>query len=120
METLICKKTGGQIPPIEGIDYFLNRSIIVYGPTNSGKSVIITHILKQLREKIPNVIVICPTNNMNHVYTGLVPDQLIHSEVTPELIKNIVKKQEAGGEIYNTVYLNFVQQVMNDLNIIIL
>lgn len=101
METLICKKTGGQIPPIEGIDYFLNRSIIVYGPTNSGKSVIITHILKQLREKIPNVIVICPTNNMNHVYTGLVPDQLIHSEVTPELIKNIVKKQEAGGEIYN-------------------
>lgn len=101
MDTLICRNTGGQIPPIEGIDYFLNRSIIVYGPTNSGKSVIITHIMKQLREKIPNVIVICPTNNLNHVYTGLVPNQLIYEDVNADLIKNIMKRQEAGIDIWN-------------------
>lgn len=101
METLICRNTGGQIPAIEGIEYFLNRSIIIYGPSNSGKSVIITHIMKQLQDKIPNVVIICPTNNVNNVYTGLVPNQLIHSEVKKELIDTIVKKQEAGLEIYN-------------------
>lgn len=101
METLICKNSGGQIPPIDGIDYFKNRSIILYGPSNSGKSVIITHIMKSIKDSIPNVIVISPTNNVNNTYTGLVPQQLIHDEVDPELINNIYKKQEAGVEIYN-------------------
>lgn len=100
-ETLICKNSGGQIPIIDSIDYFLNRSIILYGPSNSGKSIIITHIMNLIKDYIPNVIVIAPTNNVNNTYTGLVPQQLIHAAVRPDLIENIYKKQEAGVEIYN-------------------
>ena len=45
--------------------YFLNKSIILYGSSGSGKSMIMRDILYILKDHIPNILVIAPTNHLN-------------------------------------------------------
>lgn len=82
---------------------FLNKSIILYGSSGSGKSMIMRDILYILKDYIPNVVVIAPTNNLNHSYDGIIPSQLIFSEVTDDLIKNIFNRQKGVVNIYNMI-----------------
>ncbi len=104
METSIFSKGGREIPIFEkSIDYFLNRSIILYGASNSGKSTIIKDILYLLKKHIPNVCVICPTNKLNGSYDGLIPKPLIHSDVKENLLNDILKRQLLNVKIYNLV-----------------
>ena len=80
---------------------YLNRSIVLYGASASGKSMIMRDILYTLKEHIPNMCVICPTNNLNKSYDGIIPPQLIYSEVTEELIKKIFNRQRVAVKMYN-------------------
>lgn len=82
-------------------DYFLNRSVILYGASNSGKSTIIKDLLYNLKSHIPNVLVICPTNDLNGSYDGIIPKQLIHSEVSESLLNDILKRQSLSVKLYN-------------------
>lgn len=83
------------------VDYFLNRSVILYGASNSGKSTIIKDLLYMLKPHIPNAIVICPTNDLNKSYDGFIPRQLIHPEVTEQLLDDILKRQSLSVKLYN-------------------
>ena len=80
---------------------YLNKSILLYGASASGKSMIMRDILYTLKDYIPNVCVICPTNNLNKSYDDIIPNQLIYNEVTEDLIKNIFKRQKVSVKMYN-------------------
>lgn len=100
----IYSANGVEIPVFsKDIDYFLNRSVMLYGASNSGKSTIIRDILYMLKDHIPNVCVICPTNNLNGSYNGLIPKPLIHTEVKESLLDDILKRQEVNVKIYNLI-----------------
>jgi hypothetical protein len=90
---------------------FLHKSTMVYGESESGKTVIIVNILKTLKSFIDQIIVICPTDPSNHSYSGnidaitneqkgIVPSPLIHTQLTAELIEKIYKRQEALAACY--------------------
>lgn len=77
---------------------FLYQSIMLYGSSRTGKSTIIQHIMFLLKDIIPGIIVINPTNKLNNSYTNIVPKQLIHEKITIELLKDIFDKQEVAKE----------------------
>ena len=81
--------------------YFLNKSIILYGSSGSGKSMIMRDILYILKDHIPNILVIAPTNHLNGSFDGIIPPQLIFPDVTEELIQNIFKRQKTVVIILN-------------------
>lgn len=54
-----------------------------------------------LKNYIPNICIICPTNSLNKSYDDIVPKQLIHSEVSENLIKDILKRQDINVKMYN-------------------
>ena len=89
--------------PLFDKDYtnYLNRSIVLYGSSASGKSMIMRDILYTLKDYIPNMCVICPTNNLNRSYNDIIPTQLIYSEVTEDLIKKIFNRQKVAVKMYN-------------------
>lgn len=121
MENSVFSKGGREIPEFDkSIDYFLNRSIILYGASNSGKSTIIKDILHLVRKYIPNVCVICPTNKLNGSYDGLIPKPLIHSEVKENLLNDILKRQSLNVKIHNLVNdkdkLEFLYEKMVEKN----
>ncbi len=81
---------------------WLNKSIVLYGGTNSGKTVIIKNIMENLSKFCHYAVIVCPTNNLNNIYTNLVPRVFIHTEITTEgkknslleLLDKILKKQK--------------------------
>jgi energy-coupling factor transporter ATP-binding protein EcfA2 len=103
-ETSLIADDGVEIPMFDKTyKSFLNKSIILYGSSGSGKSMIMRDLLYILKDYIPNVIVIAPTNNLNHSYDGIIPSQLIFNEVTEDLIKNIFNRQKGVVNIYNMI-----------------
>lgn len=94
--------------------YFLNKSIILYGSSGSGKSMIIRDILYILKDHIPNILVIAPTNHLNKSFDDIIPSQLIFPEVTEELIQNLFKRQKAVVKLYNMV--NDISKLENIYN----
>jgi len=102
----IFTSKGREIPKfeldVESIQsYFLNRSIILYGASNSGKSTIIKDLLFNLKNYIPSACVICPTNKLNGSYNGLIPKPLIHSEMSQALLDDILKRQHLNVKLFN-------------------
>ena len=99
---VIVSKQGQQIPELDmKISNFLLRNIVIYGPSNTGKTVCGKAIMHTLKSEIDQVIVIAPTNTQNDSYTGLVPDQFIHTEIylPPPVIPNkkSAKDKEEGA-----------------------
>ena len=102
--TSIFTEDGDEIPLFsKNHSYFLNKSIILYGSSGSGKSMIMRDILYILKEHIPNILVIAPTNHLNNSYDDIIPNQLIFPDVTEELIQNIFKRQKAVVKLHNMV-----------------
>jgi hypothetical protein len=96
---------------------YLNRSIVLYGASASGKSMIMRDILYTLKDHIPNMCVICPTNNLNKSYDGIIPSQLIYNEVTEDLIKKIFNRQKVAVKMYNmTNDLDRLKHIYNKLS----
>jgi hypothetical protein len=77
---------------------FLNKSILIYGRTGSGKSTILEDIIFNLKDIIPSIVVITSTNI--DAYSNIIPKQCIHKEVDQNLISKIVERQEAAVEHY--------------------
>lgn len=84
---------------------FLNRSAIIMGPTNSGKTTIILDILYQLKSFVDQIIVFSGTDAANNIYSGgMVPSVLVHSKITPELLKDIYDRQLNLSSVYKKVW----------------
>lgn len=102
--TSLFTEDGEEIPLFsKNYKYFLNKSIILYGSSGSGKSMIMRDILYILKDHIPNIIVIAPTNHLNKSFDDIIPSQLIFPDVTEELIQNIFKRQKTVVKLYNMV-----------------
>lgn len=80
---------------------FIDKTTVLYGETDSGKSFTITDILYCLSPHIEQVIVVSPTDRTNHSYDcGIIPLPCIHYGMTPELLNNIWDRQTAFGTVY--------------------
>lgn len=82
--------------------YMVDKSIIVVGGTNTGKTVIAMDILYQYREVIPNVIVVAPQTTAEKFYEGIVPKCCIKHDLTKEMLQTMWKRQENIAMMYNT------------------
>jgi energy-coupling factor transporter ATP-binding protein EcfA2 len=93
--------------PVPRVDdsklYFYNRLTILYGPSGSGKSSLIQHILNTLRSVIPLIVVCCPTASLNGDYANIVPDQCIYDDVSGPLMKRIFQRQSSVLAMYDLV-----------------
>ena len=83
--------------------YYLNKSTILFGASNSGKSTILLEILYLLKDKVPNIFVFSPTADNNNTFAGIVPEPLIFKELDIPKLNDIYKRQQASTKIYNTV-----------------
>lgn len=81
---------------------FLNKSVIFYGPSQSGKTTAIYNYMYLMRSLFPAVFVFAPTNEEKHDFDKVVPTPLIYDDFGIKEIRNIYMRQRAATNIYNT------------------
>jgi len=75
----LTTETGKKIPSlILGPSMFIDRTIAIYGPSKTGKTVITKHILKSVNGHIEQILVIAPSEPSNRSYEGFVDPPFIH------------------------------------------
>lgn len=93
--------------PIPKVDdskkYFLNVLTILFGPSGSGKSSLIMHILNTIRDVVPVGMVCCPTNATNGDYNNIIPAECIYDDLTADLMKKIFIRQSNVLAMYGMV-----------------
>ncbi len=82
---------------------FLDKTTVIYGAPKTGKSTIINAVAYSIKHKIPNVIVISPTDSANSAYSSKVPPACIHAKITKVLLDNIVSRQQKSMKIFNLI-----------------
>ena len=94
----------------------MDKTTVLYGPSKSGKTVIVKNILRELQGKIDQVLVLSPTEPSNKSYEGYVPDVMIHSSMRKDggdpkkkenevakaenWLRDIYERQEMLAEVY--------------------
>ncbi len=115
-EIMICGKT---IPHIsETATPYLNKSTIIYGTTNSGKTVIVKYIMNLLKDDIPNIFIFCPTDDpdSSSSYTRFVPSKCVITDLSnvPNLLADLWNRQIEAKSIYNKCNkLDILQKIYN-------
>lgn len=81
--------------------HFLDKSVILFGESGSGKSTVIISILKELQPHCDQIIVVSPSDRTNKTYSsGIVPLPCIHYRINEKLLNDIWERQEALGTVY--------------------
>jgi hypothetical protein len=87
----------------ENYKTFINKSINLYGSSNSQKSTIILQIMRALKDHVPACICFNMTENSNNTFKQLLPDALIHTTLEIPILESIWRRQEILTEIYKKV-----------------
>jgi len=98
----------------------MDRSVLIFGPSGSGKSKIIVDIMATLNNDVDQIIVISPTDPANKTYSGkdVVPTPLIHYKLTDDLLETIWSRQEMFAAVYSRANQKSVlQSLFNRLNL---
>jgi len=74
-------------------DDFLDKSILLMGGSDTGKTTIIRHIAYDIREDITSVIVFCPTNSVHHTYDKIATLPCIHSDINVDVLNDMFDRQ---------------------------
>lgn len=82
---------------------FLNKSVIFYGPSKTGKTVLIKWALWQSRHIYPLVIAHVPTNQLKHDYDKIIAPGFVHEEIDLEFLSDMYTRQLNATETYNRV-----------------
>ena len=69
-----------------------HKIIVMIGKRGTGKSFLIKDLLYN-KEDIPVGTVVSPTEKMNKFFSHFIPPIFIHDEYTPELVRNVLKRQ---------------------------
>ena len=78
-EGYLHTESGKKIPGLAiGASMFVDRTIAIYGPSKTGKTVITKHIMKAVNGHIEQIIVIAPSEPSNRSYEGFVDPPFIH------------------------------------------
>lgn len=95
---------------------FLNKTSIIYGRTQSGKSTIIDEIMFLLKDYIAIPFVICQSSITisSSPYFGKLPNNCIKSGVTKEWLENFMEMQKGKAAIYKTA--NDIKTLKNLFN----
>jgi energy-coupling factor transporter ATP-binding protein EcfA2 len=91
--------------PLEDLKFnyklFLDKSTLIFGESDSGKSTIIKDMAFILKPHIDQVLVISPSDKKNKSYTEyLIPRPCVHDKITDKLLNDMWQRQEALGNIY--------------------
>lgn len=119
-EGYLHTSSGAKIPSLKiDASTILDRTIAIYGPSKTGKTVITKNLMKILNKQIGQALIIAPSEPSNKSYEGVVDPPLIHyrmylpkpnaSSKTDEdskgairFLKSIWARQEAMASTYNT------------------
>ena len=86
----------------------INSTTVIYGSPNTGKSVAILDSLYKIKDEVPSIIVVSPTNDSNKAYSNIVPNQLIHKNLSCgdtskkgkyKLLTMIIERQKYMSEL---------------------
>lgn len=92
------------LSPLEkDIKYFLNKSVLLYGASGSGKSTVLLEILHILKEEVPLAFVFSLTADDNNAFEKIIPRPMINTTVDIKLLHKIYHRQQAATRIYNMV-----------------
>lgn len=81
-------------------DKIVNKSVILYGESGTGKTQIIRDIMYINKDEFTDGVVFCPTNQENEDYAGYFPDPLIFEDFGLEDITNIYNRQQERSKRY--------------------
>lgn len=84
---------------VPDVDKIINRSIVFYGPSKTGKSYGIMHLLEILATKVEKALVICPTDTSN--YRKVIPSIYISPEISSQSIDLKTKKTAKSYQVDN-------------------
>ena len=99
-------------------EIFMDRTIVLYGSSGSGKSVCIKNIMFSLKDIIERVIVVSPTEPANKTYESIVPTPMIHTELympDPDSKKKSSANEEIQGATRFLERIYNLQKMMSDI-----
>jgi hypothetical protein len=97
--------------------YYLNKTTIIYGRTNSGKSTIIEEIMYMCKKYVPTVFVIAPTNSSNNAYTDKIPAPFIFKELDVEWLDKLLTRQKnSAGAYINANKLDMLKRLFDKVS----
>lgn len=123
--------SGKRIPELNiNSKEYVDKTIVIYGPSKTGKTVITKNIMKHVSKYIDQILVIAPSEPSNRSYEGFVDSPFIHyslSTDTPNgsrkddskdkaftFLENIWKRQEMMAAIYTRS--NRIETIMSLFN----
>ncbi|NBP51235.1 MAG: hypothetical protein EBU70_08670 [Actinobacteria bacterium] len=72
-------ESGKKVPElVVGPSMFIDRTVAIYGPSKTGKTVITKHIMKAVNGHIEQIIIVAPSEPSNRSYEGVVDPPFIH------------------------------------------
>jgi len=100
--------SGKQIPKLNlGDKSYIDKTIVIYGPSKTGKTVIVKNIMKLLKDYIDLVLIIAPSEPSNRSYEGYVNKLFIHYK----LYKS--DNHETKKENYKEKAFQFLESIWN-------
>lgn len=84
--------------------HYLNFTTFLYGATGTGKTTIIKEIMYLLKDDMPNIFVVSPSNESNDAFTGIIPPRCIRSNITKKWIEALWARQKEVTQLYNCVH----------------
>ena len=115
MATLVTDG-GSRVPEIQLTPGLLiDRTSVLYGPSKTGKTVVVKNIMKQVNGHIEQILLVAPTEPSNRSYDGFVDQSLIHYRMhlpdpsdkrdtelkaAMRFLETVYKRQEMMAAIY--------------------
>lgn len=98
--------SGKTLPPLSiNHTMFMDATTVIYGPSKTGKTVIIKNIMKALSGHVDQVIAIAPTEPSNKSYSGFIDPTLIHYRL---FLPDPTKPKKDDGTRGSLRFLNYV------------
>lgn len=84
---------------------FIDKATLLMGESKTGKTVILTDILYQLKSHIEQIIIFSQTDKQTRAFSkGIVPSPLIHDTITDRILEDIYQRQLALSGVYNKIW----------------
>ncbi len=78
-EGVLHTETGQKVYPLRvSPALFLDRTVAIFGPSKTGKTVITKQVMKTVKDHIEQVLIIAPSEPSNRSYEGFVDPPFIH------------------------------------------
>lgn len=98
-------------------EFYLNKTTIIYGRTNSGKSTIIDEIMYLCKDYVPTVFVVAPTNSSNNAYTNKIPSQFILKDLDADWLDKLLTRQKnSAGAYINANTLEILKKLFDKIS----